>query len=37
MPPELIAGVGWIEVAGDPNFIDRVAFEVRSFDWSGPK
>jgi len=36
MPPELIAGVCWIEVGGDPNFIDRVAFEVRSFDWSGP-
>jgi len=35
-PPELLAGVCWIEVAGDPNFIDRVAFEVRSFDWSGP-
>ncbi len=36
IPPELLAGVCWIEVAGDPNFIDRVAFEVRSFDWSGP-
>lgn len=36
-PPELLAGVCWIEVAGDPNFIDRVAFEVRAFDWSGPK
>lgn len=36
MPPELLAGVCWIEVGGDPNFIDRVAFEVRSFDWSGP-
>jgi hypothetical protein len=35
-PPELLAGVCWIEVGGDPNFIDRVAFEVRSFDWSGP-
>jgi hypothetical protein len=36
IPPELLAGVCWIEVAGDPDFIDRVAFEVRSFDWSGP-
>ena len=33
---ELLAGVCWIEVGGDPNFIDRVAFEVRAFDWSGP-
>jgi len=36
MPPELLAGVCWIEVGGDPNFVDSVAFEVRSFDWSGP-
>lgn len=36
LPPELLAGVCWIEVGGDPNFIDRVAFEVRAFDWSGP-
>lgn len=36
MPPELLAGVCWIEVGGDPNFIDRVAFEVRVLDWSGP-
>lgn len=36
LPAELIAGVCWIEVGGDPSFIDRVAFEVRSFDWSGP-
>lgn len=36
IPPELLAGVCWIEVGGDPNFIDSVAFEVRSFDWSGP-
>ena len=34
-PPELLAGVCWIEVGGDPNFIDTVAFEVRSFDWIG--
>lgn len=36
LPAELLAGVCWIEVAGDPSFIDRVAFEVRAFDWSGP-
>lgn len=36
IPPELLAGVCWIEVGGDPSFIDRVAFEIRSFDWSGP-
>jgi len=36
LPPELVAGVCWIEVAGDPSFIDRVAFEVRAFDWCGP-
>lgn len=36
LPVELLAGVCWIEVGGDPNFIDRVAFEVRAFDWCGP-
>ncbi|EOL9020636.1 hypothetical protein ACP6QU_002361 [Cronobacter dublinensis] len=36
LPAEFLAGVCWIEVGGDPNFIDRVAFEVRTFDWSGP-
>ncbi|WP_312802501.1 hypothetical protein [Atlantibacter hermannii] len=36
LPAELLAGVCWIEVGGDPNFIDRVAFDVRAFDWSGP-
>ena len=35
MPAELLAGVCWIEVGGDPNFIDAVAFGVRAFDWSG--
>lgn len=35
-PPELLAGVCWIEAGGDPTIIDIVAFEVRSFDWSGP-
>jgi hypothetical protein len=37
LPAELLAGVCWIEVGGDPNFIDSVAFEVRAFDWSGPE
>lgn len=36
IPPELLAGVCWIEVGGDPEFIDRVAFEIRAFDWWGP-
>ena len=36
-PAELLAGVCWIEVAGDPSGIDRLAFEVRAFDWSGPE
>ncbi|TDN55963.1 hypothetical protein [Scandinavium goeteborgense] len=36
LPIELLAGVCWIEVGGDPNFIDRVAFDIRDFDWSGP-
>lgn len=36
LPVELLVGVCWIEVGGDPGFIDRVAFEVRAFDWSGP-
>lgn len=35
-PPELLAGICWIEVGGDPEFIDRFAFYVRTFDWSGP-
>jgi hypothetical protein len=36
LPPELVAGVCWIEVGGDPSFIDRLAFTIRAFDWSGP-
>jgi hypothetical protein len=36
LPPELLAGVCWIEVGGDPDIIDRFAFEVRFIDWSGP-
>lgn len=35
-PGEVLGGVCWIEAGGDPMLIDRVAFEVRSFDWSGP-
>ena len=35
-PPELLAGICWIEVGGDPHFIDRLAFGVRAFDYSGP-
>lgn len=37
LPQEFLAGVCWIEVGGDPNFIDTVAFGVRAFDWSGPE
>jgi len=33
-PPELLAGICWVEVGGDPEFIDRIAFEVRAFFWS---
>lgn len=36
IPAELLAGTAWIEVGGDPGFIDRIAYQVRSFDWSGP-
>lgn len=35
LPVQLLAGVCWIETGGDPNFIDRVAFEVRAFDHIG--
>ena len=35
-PAELLAGVCWIEVGGDPHIIDSVAFNVRAFDYSGP-
>jgi hypothetical protein len=37
IPAVLLAGVSWIEVGGDPTVVDSVAFEVRAFDWSGPK
>lgn len=36
IPILLLAGVAWIEVGGDPDFIDSLIFPVRSFDWSGP-
>ncbi|QNQ20884.1 hypothetical protein HF650_14530 [Kosakonia sp. SMBL-WEM22] len=36
LPPELLAGVCWIEVGGDPNVVDRYAFELRVIDHSGP-
>lgn len=35
LPVELLAGVCWIETGGDPNSIDRIAFEVRAFDHLG--
>lgn len=34
--PELLAGVAWIEVGGDPNIVDYIAYYIRAFDWSGP-
>ncbi|RMR08237.1 hypothetical protein ALP92_101433 [Pseudomonas syringae pv. primulae] len=35
LPIELLAGVCWIEVGGDPNIVDRIGFEFRSFDRLG--
>ncbi|RML48184.1 hypothetical protein ALQ97_04875 [Pseudomonas savastanoi pv. glycinea] len=35
LPIELLAGVCWIEVGGDPNIVDRIGFEVRTFDRLG--
>ncbi|PHN62934.1 hypothetical protein [Pseudomonas viridiflava] len=35
LPVELLAGVCWIETAGDPSIVDRVAFEIRAFDHLG--
>ncbi|WP_455361614.1 hypothetical protein [Streptomyces sp. SYSU K21746] len=29
LPPEMVAGIAWQEVEGDPGFVDDVAFEVR--------
>ena len=37
IPVELLAGTTWIEVGGDPNFIDRMAFEVRSGVAANPR
>jgi hypothetical protein len=37
IPPLLLAAVCHIEVGGDPDYLlDDLAFNVRSFDWSGP-
>lgn len=36
IPPLLLACVAWAEVGGKPDWTKRPAFEVRSFDWSGP-
>src|SRR5690349_10233401 len=36
IPPKLLAGVAWLEIGGMPDFVDDIAFPVRSFDWSGP-
>lgn len=36
-PAALLAGIAWVETGGDPNAIDKIAFGVRSFDWSGPQ
>lgn len=36
LPVDLLVGVCWIEVGGDPKFIDSLAYNVRAFDWSGP-
>jgi hypothetical protein len=35
LPPVLLGGVAWIEVGGDPGWIDQAAFAVRRFDHSG--
>jgi hypothetical protein len=32
IPVILLAGVCWIEVGGDPDIIDRLAYSIRSFD-----
>ncbi len=33
---ELLAGVAWEEVGGDPDFTDMPKVHIREFDWSGP-
>jgi hypothetical protein len=35
IPKLLLAGVAWIEVGGDPDWIDSVAHKVRTFDHLG--
>ncbi|MBK0800491.1 hypothetical protein I8742_04460 [Escherichia coli] len=37
LPAPLLAGVCWIEVGGDPQIIDTLAFEFRAMSWSGPE
>ena len=37
IPVDLLAGVAWIEAGGMPDFIDGIAHDVRSYDWSGPE
>lgn len=32
VPPSLLAGIAWIEVGGDPDWIDKVAYPIRAFD-----
>ena len=36
LPEWLLAGIAYTEYGGDPLWIDNVAYNVRSFDWSGP-
>jgi hypothetical protein len=36
LPEILIAGVVYNEYAGDPMFVDDIAYMIRSFDWCGP-
>lgn len=35
IPKLLLAGVAWIEVGGDPDWIDSIAHKVRTFDHLG--
>jgi len=37
IPVFLLAGVTFAEYGGDPMWIDDIADDVRSFDWSGPE
>lgn len=36
IPIDLLAGIAWIEVGGMPDFVDSIAYPIRSYDWSGP-